>query len=156
MRRMALPVVAILLALAVAGMLYIRSVGHDPALWHVDPTQAERTGKPNDVLVAPEGGDIPSPVYAETPEALMRAFDAVATAQPRVSVVAGDPAEAFVTYVQRSRLVGYPDYISVKAVPAEGGAALAIWSRSRFGYSDMGVNRARIEDWLAQLAAAQG
>ena len=155
-RRMALSVVAVVLAIAVAGMIYIRSVGHDPATWHVDPTLGERTGRPNDVLVAPAGGDLAAPVSKADPTALMQAFHAVATAAPRVSVVAGEPAEGFVTYVQRSKWIGWPDYVSVKAVPVEGGATLAIWSRSRFGYSDMGVNRARIEDWLARLEAAQG
>jgi hypothetical protein len=134
-------------------VVYVRMTGHDPALWHVDPTRGERTGRPNDVLVAPEGGDIASPVVDESPEALMREFHAVATAQPRVSVVAGDPSEGFVTYVQRSALVGWPDYISARAVETPEGAALVIWSRSRFGHSDLGVNRARIEDWLVLLQA---
>jgi len=46
-------------------------------------------------------------------------------------------------------MFGWPDYISVRAVAVEGGAALAVWSRSRYGYSDMGVNRARVGRWLA-------
>ncbi|MEL6267324.1 MAG: DUF1499 domain-containing protein, partial [Pseudomonadota bacterium] len=62
-----------------------------------------------------------------------------------VEVVAGSAAEGFVTYVQTSRIVGFPDYVSARTV--EGG--IAVWSRSRYGYSDLGVNRARVEDWLA-------
>ncbi len=153
MRRFAMYVLLVVIVAAAAGVVYVRTVGHDPATWHVDPTRGERTGRPNDVLVAPEGGDIAAPVVDESPETLMRAFHAVATAQPRVSVVAGDPAEGFVTYVQRSALVGWPDYISARAVETPEGAALVIWSRSRFGHSDMGVNRARIEDWLVLLQA---
>ena len=57
------------------------------------------------------------------------------------------------TYVQTSALLAFPDYISVKAVPVGDGAGLVIWSRSRFGKSDLGVNRERIEEWLAKLGS---
>jgi uncharacterized protein (DUF1499 family) len=152
---LALWVVALALLVAPGGLAYIRSVGHDPAVWHADPALGERTGRPNDILVAPpgEGGDIASPVFDETPEALLQSFAEVALSKPRGSVVAGDPAAGFVTFVQRSALMGYPDYISARAVETPEGAALWIWSRSRFGYSDMGVNRGRIEDWLVLLQA---
>jgi uncharacterized protein (DUF1499 family) len=60
-----------------------------------------------------------------------------------------------ITYVQRSRIIGFPDYITVKAVPMEtglpeAGAGLIVYSRSRYGYGDFGVNRARVEAWLMQ------
>ncbi len=146
-----------LLILAVAGgMMAIWTVGHDPARWHVDPLTAERTGKPNDYLVAPAGRAAASVdrVFApvgESPEALMARFHAVAMEAPRVEVVAGAPEEGWVSYVQRSAVFGFPDYVSVKAVPVEGGAALAIWSRARYGHSDLGVNAARVERWLAAM-----
>ncbi len=56
-----------------------------------------------------------------------------------------------ITYVQRSRVFGFPDYLTVKAVVMDGGAGLIIWSRARYGRSDFGVNRARVEAWLAAL-----
>ncbi len=151
---MAVWILAAIAIVIVGGALYIRSVGHDPALWHVDPLIAEGTGRPNEAFALPQGAGeaaITTEVRPLSPEDLARRFHAVATAAPRVSVVAGGPDEAFTTYVQRSALMGWPDYVSVRAVPRDGGAALAIWSRARFGYSDMGVNRARLEDWLAAL-----
>ncbi len=151
----------LLAALGVVGLIgvgcaMIWMVGHDPARWHADPLVAERTGRPNDYLVAPEGMAA-APVdrvfepAAGSPAALMDRLHAVATAEPRVSVVAGRPEDLFVTYVQRSAVFGFPDYVSVRAVPVGEGAGLAIWSRSRFGYSDLGVNAARVERWLAAL-----
>jgi uncharacterized protein (DUF1499 family) len=143
--------------LIVGGWLMVRTAQHDPGRWHADPLTTERTGKPNDFLVVPEGQDTPAQVdrsfapVAEMPQALLARFDAVARGSPRVAVVAGSVAEGHITYVQRSALVGFPDYISVRAVPVGDGAALAIWSRSRYGHSDLGVNRARIEGWLAAL-----
>ncbi len=156
-RRAALAGLVAALVLVGAGCAMIWTVEHDPARWHVDPLAAERTGRPNDYLAAPEGmaaapvDRVVAPVDA-SPAALMDRLHAVATAEPRVSVVAGRPEDLFVTYVQRSAVFGFPDYVSVRAVPAGEGAAPAIWSRARFGYSDLGVNRARVERWLAALS----
>ena len=59
------------------------------------------------------------------------------------------------TLVQRTALLRFPDYIDVAIQPAPGGngdgSTIAIYSRSRFGYSDLGVNRKRVEDWMAAL-----
>jgi hypothetical protein len=49
----------------VVGVIYIRTVGHDPALWHVDPVVAERSGRPNDAVAAP-------PACAPTPRSKRR------------------------------------------------------------------------------------
>ncbi|MEM0922633.1 MAG: DUF1499 domain-containing protein [Pseudomonadota bacterium] len=57
----------------------------------------------------------------------------------------------FRTFVQRSKLVGFPDFLTVKSVPVAGGASLVVYSRSQYGYSDLGVNKARVEDWLSKL-----
>ncbi len=142
-----------LIALAGAGALYVRSAESDPARWHVDPTTRPSTGRPNEARVMPEPpADVVSPVFAMTPAELAERLDAVIRAEPRTARLAGGPTDSFATYVQRSALVGFPDYVSVRAVPAEGGAALAMWSRSRFGYGDMGVNRARLARWMAALA----
>lgn len=152
MRRLALWLVALLLVATVAGAAWVRLAPDDPALWHVDPLSGASTGRPNEARILPPGAageGIASPVFAMTPEALMRRFDAAALADARVTRLAGAPEALFATYVQRSAIFGWPDYVSVRVVEAEGGAALAVWSRSRYGYSDMGVNRARVERWLA-------
>jgi uncharacterized protein (DUF1499 family) len=61
--------------------------------------------------------------------------------------LAGSVEEGRMTWVARSALWGFPDYITAEAGPK----GLAVWSRLRFGRSDLGVNRARLEDWLARL-----
>lgn len=140
------------LALAAVGLflaVYVRLAPLDPAVWHVDPAAARRTGTPNDVLVA-EGGDRPPVVTAESPADVMARMDAVAMAAPRVRRLAGSPEEGFVTYVQRSRLMGFPDAISVRVTPEGAGSQVTIYGRSRFGRSDLGVNRARVDRWLEE------
>lgn len=146
----------LLLILSAVGCMMIRNVEHDPDRWHVDPLAAARTGKPNDYLVAPEGMaaapvDRALGVLGEAPARLMARFDRVARAAPRTAIVGGSVDALHITYVQRSALFGFPDYVSVRAVPVPGGASLAIWSRARYGYSDLGVNKARVERWLEAL-----
>jgi uncharacterized protein (DUF1499 family) len=157
--KLAAALLGALLVAALAVALLMRILGNDPVAWHVDPATAQRTGYPNDYLVAPEGATAAAPdelaqVYALSPHELLQRFDAVALDQPHTRRVAGSPGEGRVTYVQRSRVFGFPDYISVRAVEVPGGAALIVWSRSRFGFGDFGVNRARVEGWIAKLAAA--
>lgn len=147
----------VILALAViGGGLYFRMVPDDPATWHADPLTAVKPDSPNAALIRPEGGDSAAPVYDVTPVALAEALDAVALAEPRTKRIAGSPGELWMTYVQRSAAWGFPDYISVKAVPAEGGATWAAFSRARFGTSDLGVNAARLDRWQAALGARLG
>ena len=125
-----------------------------PSAWHVDPSAAKRTGRPNDYLVA-EGGDHPPLAVPEAPAEVMARIDAVAMAEPRTHRLAGSPEEGFVTYVQRSRLVGYPDVISLRVVPDGTGSRVTVYSRSRYGVSDMGVNRKRVVRWMAAADVLQ-
>ena len=142
----------VLLIAAAGAAAWIRLAGDDPATWHKDPMEGARTGKPNDRLIGPmPGADAPAPVWAATPEALMQAADAAFRAMPRTMLLAGDVAAGHATYVQRSATMAFPDYISVRAVAAEGGATLAIWSRSRYGHSDLGVNAKRLDAWIAAI-----
>ncbi len=144
-------ILVILIALAVVGAVYVRNANDDPNIWHLDPEGAKGTGKPNNFRVSPsgEGKAHQSPVFDMSPASLMTKFQRMALAQPD-TVLLGE-RDGFATFVQRTRLIQYPDYISVKAVEVEGGSALHIYSRSRFGYSDGGLNKKRILSWLEKL-----
>ncbi len=118
------------------------------------------TAKPNQYLVAPASFCAQAephriaPDFGLEPAALRRRFRDLALAQPRVVHVDADDGRLLDTYVQRSALLGFPDTISAQFLAA--GAArssIAIYSRSRYGYSDLGVNKARIDAWLRDLAA---
>jgi len=163
LRRLGRWLAAAVLLAAATGYVVINTSGHDPARWHVDPATARPGGNPpgtnqNEYFAAPRGTtaapiDAETPLYPESPRALLARFDAIARAQPRTRVVAGDPGSLMITYVQRSRVFGFPDYLTVRAVATAGGAGLIIWSRARYGRGDFGVNRARVEAWLALLDA---
>ncbi|SEM77381.1 Protein of unknown function [Gemmobacter aquatilis] len=130
---------------------FVRLAPMDPARWHVGLEVPMRTGKPNDLRLRPEGGEIAAPVFAEPPEALAARIAALALAEPHTLLLAGSAASQHMTFVQRSALWGFPDIITVETLAVPGGSTLRLWSRSRFGYSDMGVNRARASRWLAAL-----
>lgn len=157
MRKVLLGLEVVLGALLLAALVFgawVRLAPSDPARWHVDPVAVERPTYPGYYLMRPQGGSSTGPVFDMAPSALLAAFDSVARAAPRTDVLAGSVEDGQITYVARSALWGFPDYISVRALPAEeGGARLAVFSRLRFGQSDMGVNRARIEDWIGQVRA---
>lgn len=154
-----------LLFLLAGGALYLTGLG---AEIHVDPRATPGRSSPNWALAAPPGPPsrtsvpptLAAPVWAATPEAALAALDAAVLAEPRAERVAA-PAGAFGAgplervYLQRSALVGYPDYVSALAVDLSEGSApkasLILYSRSVYGYSDMGVNDARVKRWLAAV-----
>ncbi|MBE3637138.1 DUF1499 domain-containing protein [Mangrovicoccus algicola] len=145
--------VAIGLAVAVLFSLYVRLAPSDPQVWHVDPRNVEDQGQDGAYLLRDgDPSDGPAPRFAGAPEEVMARLDAVAEATPGVTRLAGSPSDRHVTYVARSRLFGFPDYISVIAWPVSEGTAVAVYSRLRFGSYDLGVNRRRVLDWLEALA----
>ena len=111
-----------LLVLVVVFATYIRLAPSNPDRWHVDPSVASDPGS--------------SGVLRKVTSDLA-AFDAIIQTAPRVMVLAGAVSEGHITYVARSRVLGFPDYITVKQV----GPELVILSRLRFGKSDLGEHR---------------
>ena len=123
---------AVIVVLSILGLAYVRLAPSDPARWHVDPTLAADPGNRG--------------VLRRDPVAIAD-FDRIARAWPRVEVLAGSVAEGHITYVVRSAVLGFPDYITAK----QDGADLVVLSRLRFGLADMGVNRARLNAWFNGL-----
>jgi len=142
----------LILGIAVLALLgfaaWVRLVPSDPAVWHVDPATVTDRGAENSFLLAAGGDAGPLELPLPPDEAAAR-VDAVALATPRTTRLAGQGD--FVTYLTRSAVVGFPDYTSVRILPTATGSEVLIFARSRFGESDFGVNRARVEDWVARL-----
>jgi uncharacterized protein (DUF1499 family) len=120
--------------------------------------ELERRATPNDALACPPDvcraqSDLTPPEYAVGAAQLRAAFGWMIAAEPRVTRVATEDAPMTDRYVQRSALLHFPDTIVVRFFERPGGhATLALYSRSQLGHGDMGVNRARIERWIKQLA----
>lgn len=150
-----------LVAIAVVvGLLFTR-LGERPLAAVFSPGDVEPvdfedialTDKPNRFLVCPPGlckGHAESPVFALSVEDLRRRWQDLVAAQPRVEVLAETDRQ--IDYVQRSARFRFPDIVTVRFIPVSPSqSTLAIYSRSVYGRSDFGVNRARIESWLSAL-----
>lgn len=115
------------------------------------------TDKPNQYLVCPPDycSATPhafSPVFEVPVEELRAHWAEVVTAQPRVRRLGESQDGLQVDYVQRTARFRFPDIITVRFVPVPPAqSTLAIYSRSVYGRSDFGVNRARVEAWLDAL-----
>ena len=113
----------------------------------------------NRYLVCPQGycaaatPDRISPIFDEPAAALQARWMAMIERQPRITPGPGDIAARQYDFVQRSRFLAFPDTVTVRFI-ALGAArsSLAVYSRSLYGSSDFGVNRDRIEAWLAELS----
>ena len=135
--------------LALLGLAaWVRLAPSDPAVWHVDPETVTDRGARNSYLVA-VGGDAAPLELPLPPDQVAARLEAIALATPRTTRLAGQGD--FVTYVTRSAAFGFPDYTSVRIRPTATGSHVLIFARSRFGDGDLGVNRARVEDWLSRL-----
>ncbi|MDB5372247.1 MAG: hypothetical protein JWP04_889 [Belnapia sp.] len=113
---------------------------------------------PNTCLAAPPGGHprahltVPLlPISAATAwPVLLR----VAAGFPRTTLVQAWPDRRQAQWVERSALVNFPDVIVAELVSGAGGAGFFLYSRSLLGWSDLGVNRRRVDRWLAAFEAA--
>jgi len=129
-------------------MAYVRLAPSDPVYWHQDPETAVSTGKPNEYRLV---GD-QAPVFEMAAPDLAALVDEFIAAQVYVTRLAGHPETLMMTYIQRSMSMGYPDYITVKIIPMDGEKSkLEILSRSRFGHSDLGVNKRRVDHWVVLI-----
>lgn len=126
---------------------------------HVNPVDVTPPSTPNWALAAPattaslQHATLSAPHVQAEPLALIEALDAVALGEPRTERIDDGADPLWRSYRQRSALFGFPDLISVRAVSTEQGASLHVFSRSVYGYSDLGVNGKRVSRWLDAAAA---
>lgn len=123
----------------------------------VDLRQLAQTEPGNQCWVSPRGfawspPDWPAPEYAVPAERLNEALRAIIAAEPRIAWRAASEDGLRFDLVQRSRVFRFPDLIAVQIIPLGADrSTLAIFSRAKYGRRDYGVNRARVERWLAAL-----
>lgn len=120
-------------------MAFVRLSPSDPERWHVDPMVSANQDLVNGVRRRLDGNS-----------ATLTALHRIVLETPRTEVVAGSVEDGHVTYVTRSQWMGFPDYTTVKLV----GDTLEVWGRLRFGKADIGINKARVDAWLAKLPDA--
>lgn len=126
----------VIIAVAIGGLAYIRLAPSDPSVWHTDPQVLSDQDLRDGVRRRFEGD-----------EALMAQLERIILSTPRTEKLAGSVEEGRVTYITRSKWMGFPDYTTVQLVDGD----IELYARLRFGRSDLGVNKARVDAWLDDL-----
>ena len=88
--------------------------------------------------------------YTGTRERAMEALVKIIEATPRTRIVSRSQDYIYAEY--QSALMGFVDDVEFWFEP--GAKTIQVRSASRLGYSDFGVNRARVEDIRRRFAAA--
>jgi len=139
-------ILILIVVLVVIAGLWVRFAPFSASKWHIaviDPNAPKRIGYLAKINLTASADDV------------LRSLDKVVRATPRTRVLAGSVDDGRITYITRSRLWGFPDYTTVWVEGLDEGSRLTLYGRLRFGYSDSGVNRYRIQAWLKVLESLQ-
>ena len=126
-------VVVVACVLLLGLVAFVRLAPTDPAVWHAPIPETNSQNM--------TGGAI------RVTQADANAFarvNAAMQALPRTRIIAGSIAEGRVTYETRTKWIGFPDYTTIELRDG----LLKMHARLRFGKSDLGVNRERLERLL--------
>jgi uncharacterized protein (DUF1499 family) len=129
-----------------------------PDLGTVDFATLKRRTTPNDALICPRDicpqaqPDAEPPVFPVPAARLRSLVSEVALAEPGTSLLDRDPQQD--RYLVRTRFMRFPDTVVVQVFDrGQDASTLALYSRSQIGRSDFGVNRRRLERWVARIGA---
>lgn len=115
-----------------------------------------RATTPNDALACPAGfcvarTDFLTQAVPVSADALSAKVQDILSREPRTELVARDSTGLRLVYVQRSRLFRFPDTVNIAVIPMGRESGIALYSRSNYGHGDLGVNFARVKEWLAKF-----
>ncbi|WP_084398186.1 DUF1499 domain-containing protein [Henriciella aquimarina] len=126
----------------------------------VDFHSLRRPASPNTYLLAPEGfcqaedPDAISPVFATAPDALFGEIATIISGKERWDITLRDDTARHIEAIAKTKLLKFKDDVAIEVVPVDGKpdcSQLAIYSRSRVGYHDLGANRKRVEALIGDL-----
>lgn len=111
---------------------------------------------PNAAVACPPGycsaaGAIASPVLAIDADRLHGYLAEVARLEPGVVRIDVERGRRRLVAVVHSAVFRFPDIVTAEIVALGPRSSVALYSRARYGRSDFGVNRRRVERWLWQL-----
>ena len=159
--RIAGNILIILLILVASAIVTIRILVRPATTDFIDFAEVKRSASGNDALACPPEFlcsarvDLMIAPVAMSAAALAAKVKELPNVEPRSVMVGENDAEFRYVLVQRSALFNLPDTINIAIQPLDAThAALAIYSRSRYGKSDLGVNMKRVQRWLDLLGVA--
>lgn len=128
----------ILIAAVVSGMAFVRLAPTDVSRWHRPIGDAQTTD-----------GEGWSARVVPAPPGLLSDLHQAMLALPRTKRIAGGVGEGRLTYITRSKWMGFPDYTTIEL----DGTTIKLYARLRFGKSDLGVNGRRLDGLLERVRA---
>ncbi|MEM7638437.1 MAG: DUF1499 domain-containing protein [Pseudomonadota bacterium] len=118
----------------------------------------KRPPKPNTCLAAPDHHclaaepDFAPPDFAMTGRGLFSKLSEIIAADRSFGKVSADAETLRLKFVATTGLMRFKDDVDVEIIPLdEGRSTLAIYSRSRLGYSDLGANQKRVTKLIGKL-----
>ncbi len=129
--------IIILVFLAIVALLaFIRLAPSDVSRWHTPIGSAEDvTGAGWAARVIPATSGLLSDLHQGM------------LALPRTELLAGSVGDGRLTYITRSKLIGFPDYTTIE----QDNGQIKLYGRLRFGKSDMGVNAKRLDGLIKSV-----
>ena len=128
---------------------YIRLSKVEQSIWHLDPDSISNVNINNSFLLnyANKG----TKTFNLDVNALFNILNNIII-NDNCEKVFGDINLGLITYVCRSKMFGFPDYVSINFKNlGVNKSSLSIFSRSRFGWYDFGKNKQRVQKWLTEL-----
>ena len=118
----------------------------------------KRPPKPNTCLVAPENHclaaepDFEPPQLEMTSRGLFSKLSENIAAERRFGNVQADAEKLRLKFVATTGLMRFKDDVDIEVIPLESGkSTVAMCSRSRVGYSDLGANQKRVRKLIHEL-----
>ena len=150
--------VLILLAVLLIGAALVRLRPLQQATYHAEDIHPLLSQGVMGHFSVGAGGDIDAPVLDAPIHVVAARLQAIILRTPNTKLFAGNltPENASdvrrsATYVTRSALWGFPDVTSVQLDQAADGISVSLHGRLVYGKADLGVNEARVRNWLEQL-----
>jgi uncharacterized protein (DUF1499 family) len=160
--------IAAILVVAVAAFFIVgparvwQQIAGDPDTGAQSLETLERSGKPNDALLGPQGRiatapDASTPVFQVTPTELFATLLARIEEADQVQWVERDEDELYARGITASPTLQFPDINHIWVLPVVMGdgeqsrSTLALYAAAQLGQSDLGKNRERMDRWLALL-----
>tara|TARA_Y100001970_G_scaffold294373_1_gene452179 strand:- start:86438 stop:86839 length:402 start_codon:yes stop_codon:yes gene_type:complete len=114
-------------------------------------------GTPNNFFAAPQSlgnkqSNYDSPVFVTDNHSIIDALYKIATSEPRTKLLKIDRDKGRMEFLQRSLIFRFPDYIDLEILEIEDNyCSVNIYSRSKYGSYDFGVNKKRVVRWMENL-----
>ncbi len=130
-----------------------------PARSLVDPVAVGPSRLPNRALAAPLGvtlatPDLMAPTFALSAARVADLWVAVVEGRPRARIVERAADGLMIHAVETTPALRFVDDVYARILPlGRDQSTIAVLSRSRVGFWDLGVNAARLRAWLADLEA---